>query len=111
MLAGPGGALIATAGIFLPAFIFVALSGPLVPRLRASGAAGAFLDGVNVASLALMIVVTIQLGRAALVDVPTVVLAAVAAVLLVRFKLNATWLVLGGAAAGWATHALGLGSR
>jgi chromate transporter len=106
VLAGTSGALIATGGIFLPAFIFVALSGPLVPRLRASPVAGAFLDGVNVASLALMTVVTAQLGHAALIDVPTVVLAVVAAVLLVRFKLNATWLILGGAAAGWATHAL-----
>ena len=69
VLSGPSGALVATAGIFLPAFVFVALSGPLIPRLRASSGAGAFLDGVNVASLALMAVVTVQLGRAALVDV------------------------------------------
>lgn len=108
VLAGPSGALVATAGIFLPAFVFVALSGPLVPRLRASPVAGHFLDGVNVASLALMAVVTVQLGRAALVDLPTLVLALVAAVLLVRFKPNATWLVLGGACAGWVVHALGL---
>ncbi len=102
LLAGPSGALVATAGIFLPAFIFVALSGPLVPRLRRSPVAGAFLDGVNVASLALMAVVTVQLGHAALIDVPTVVLAVAAAVLLVRYELNASWLVLGGAFAGWA---------
>jgi chromate transporter len=108
VLAGPSGALVATAGIFLPAFIFVALSGPLVPRLRASATAGAFLDGVNVASLALMAVVTVQLGRAALIDPPTVSLACIAAALLLRFKPNATWLVLGGAAAGWALHAVGL---
>jgi chromate transporter len=67
--------------------------------------AGAFLDGVNVASLALMAVVTFQLGRAALVDLPTLVLVATAAILLVRFKVNATWLILGGAAMGWAVHA------
>jgi chromate transporter len=108
LLAGRTGALVATAGIFLPAFIFVALSGPLVPKLRASPAAGAFLDGVNAASLALMAAVTLQLGRAALIDLPTLLLAAIAAALLVRFKLNATWLVLGGAAAGLALHALGL---
>jgi chromate transporter len=108
VLAGPSGALVATAGIFLPAFVFVALSGPLVPRLRASPLAGAFLDGVNVASLALMAVVTLQLGRAALVDVPTVVLAVASALLLVLLQPNATWLVLGGAAVGWALHALGL---
>jgi chromate transport protein ChrA len=69
VVAGPRGALVATAGIFLPAFIFVAVSGPLVPRIRASATAGAFLDGVNVASLALMVVVTFQLGRAALMNV------------------------------------------
>ncbi len=108
VLAGPYGALVATLGIFLPAFVFVALSGPLVPRLRASAVMGAFLDGVVVGSLALMAVVTVQIGRAALVDVPTVVLAAGAAVLLVRFDVGATRLVIGGAAAGWAIHAVGL---
>jgi chromate transporter len=108
LLAGPSGALVATAGIFLPAFIFVALSGPFVPKLRASPLAGAFLDGVNVASLALMTVVTIEIGRAALVDIPTVVLAVLSATLLLAFKPNATWLILGGAAVGWLVHALGL---
>ena len=106
LLAGPKGALAATAGIFLPAFVFVAASGPLVPRLRASKTAGAFLDGVNVASLALMGVVTAELGRAAIVDAPTAVLGLVAAVLLVRFKVSSTWLVLGGAALGLVAHAL-----
>jgi len=106
VLAGTSGALVATAGIFLPAFVFVALSGPLVPRLRASPRAAAFLDGVNVASLALMAIVTAQLARTALVDAATVCLGAASALLLVRFKLNSTWLILGGAAAGWAIHAL-----
>ncbi|MFY1825159.1 chromate efflux transporter [Myxococcus fulvus] len=101
VLGGPVGATVATVGIFLPAFVFVALSGPLVPRLRESWVAGAFLDGVNVASLALMAVVTWQLGRAALVDVWTVGLAVVSAVLLIRFRVNSAWLVLGGGAVGW----------
>jgi chromate transporter len=105
LLAGPKGALLATVGIFLPAFIFVALSGPLIPRLRASRAAGAFLDGVNVASLALMAVVTAQLARTAIVDLPTCGLAVTATLLLVRFNLNSTWLVLGGALAGYLVHA------
>ncbi|QSQ23095.1 chromate efflux transporter [Pyxidicoccus parkwayensis] len=100
VLGGPSGAVLATVGIFLPAFVFVALSGPLVPRLRRSWVAGAFLDGVNVASLALMAVVTWQLGRAALVDVWTVGLAVVSAVLLIRFRVNSAWLVLGGGAVG-----------
>jgi len=108
LLSGPAGALVATAGIFLPAFVFVAASGPLVPRLRASKVAGAFLDGVNVASLALMAVVTAELGRAAIVDLPTALLGLVAAILLVRFKTNSTWLVLGGAAVGLGTYVLGV---
>lgn len=108
VLAGPWGALWATIGIFLPAFVFVALSGPLVPRLRRSPAASAFLDGVNAASLALMALVTAQLAGAALVDAPTLVLAALAAVALLRFDLGSTWLIAGGAAAGWALHAAGL---
>ncbi|WP_164015886.1 chromate efflux transporter [Pyxidicoccus trucidator] len=100
VLGGASGAVLATVGIFLPAFVFVALSGPLVPRLRRSWVASAFLDGVNVASLALMAVVTWQLGRAALVDAWTVGLAVVSAVLLLRFRVNSAWLVLGGGAAG-----------
>jgi chromate transporter len=105
LLSGPKGALLATLGIFLPAFIFVALSGPLIPRLRASRGAGAFLDGVNVAALALMAVVTAQLARTALVDLPTCALAVIAALLLIRFNINSTWLVLGGAIAGYLAHA------
>jgi chromate transporter len=100
VLAGPKGAALATLGIFLPAFIFVAVSGPLVPRVRRSPTAGAFLCGVNVGSLALMAVVTFELGRAALVDVPTVLLAAVSALLLIRYRVNSAWLVSGGAIAG-----------
>jgi chromate transporter len=105
LLAGKIGAVVATVGIFLPAFIFVAISGPLVPRLRRSPVAGAFLDGVNVASLALMAVVTWQLGRAALVDPVTSALAAVAAILLLRYRLNSAWLVLGGGIFGLIYHA------
>jgi chromate transporter len=100
ILAGPAGAATATFGIFLPAFVFVALSGPLVPRLRKSPAAGAVLDGVNVASLALMALVTLQLGRSALIDPVTVALFFVSAFLLLRFRVNSAWLVLGGAAIG-----------
>lgn len=91
------GAVLATAGIFLPSFIFVAAVSPLVPRLRQSALAGAALDGVNVAALGLMAAVTWELGQAAVVDWLTALLAIVAAVLLFRFKLNSAWLVLGGA--------------
>jgi chromate transporter len=92
--------VVATVGIFLPAFIFVALSGPLVPRLRRSPTAGAVLDGVNVASLALMAVVTWELGQAALVDPLTIAVAVASVALLVHFRINSAWLVLGGAVVG-----------
>lgn len=100
LLAGPVGAVVATVAIFLPAFFFVAASGPLIPRLRRSAVAGAFLDGVNVASVALMAVVAVQLGRSAVVDWLTGAVAVVAAVLLLGFRVNATWLVLAGGTAG-----------
>jgi chromate transporter len=100
VLGGPGGAVVATVGIFLPAFIFVAASGPLVPRIRRSPTAGAVLDGVNAASLSLMAVVTYQLSRAALPDWLTVTLMAASLILLIRYRVNSVWLVLGGALAG-----------
>jgi chromate transporter len=100
LLGGAPGAVVATAGIFLPAFVYVALSGVLLPRLRRSPAARAGLDGVIVGSLALMAVVTWQLGTAALVDPVTLVLAAASALLLFRVRVNATWLVAGGGLVG-----------
>lgn len=95
------GAAAATAGIFLPAFFFVAISGPLVPRLRQSAIAGAFLDGVNVASLALMAVVSWRLCESALVDWFTGSLALTAALMLFRWRVNSAWLVLIGAGLGY----------
>ncbi|HEY5955906.1 MAG TPA: chromate transporter, partial [Polyangiaceae bacterium] len=106
LLAGPSGAVVATAGIFLPAFCFVAISGPLLDRLRSSRSAAAIIDGVNVASLALMAVVSFRLGRTAIVDWATLLLAAVSALLLIRWKVNATWLIFGGALAGWLLHSV-----
>ncbi|MBE7553317.1 MAG: chromate efflux transporter [Anaerolineales bacterium] len=100
ILAGLPGALLATLGIFLPSFVFVALSNPLIPRLRNSPWTGSLLDGVNVASLGLMAAVTWQLGRASLVDPLTIALALAAAVLLLRYKVNSTWLIAGGALIG-----------
>lgn len=100
VLAGVSGAGVATLGIFLPAFIFVAASGPLVPRIRRSAVASAVLDGVNVASLALMGVVAIQLGRVAIVDIPTAALALVSTVVLVRYRPSSTWVVLAGVIVG-----------
>jgi chromate transporter len=100
ILAGLPGAVLATIGIFLPSFVFVAVSNPFIPRLRRSTWAGGLLDGVNVTSLGLMAAVTWQLGRHALVDPLTIGLALVSAVLLLRFRLNSTWLIGGGALVG-----------
>ena len=108
LIAGVPGALIATAGIFLPSFILVAVSSPLIPRLRQSAVAGAFLDGVIVASLALMVVVTWHLGLDVVIDLPTAFLAIGSVILLVRFRLNSLWLVLGGALSGLMIHVAGM---
>jgi len=108
LLAGLPGASLATVGIFLPAFFFVAISGPLVPRIRKSAVAGAFLDGVNVASLALMAVVTWHLGRVALSDRLTLALAILSGGLLFRYRVNSAWLVLGGAIIGLLVKLVGL---
>src|ERR1035438_4110155 len=101
LLRGTPGAIAATVGIFLPAFVLVAVSAPLIPKIRASRTAGAALDGVNVASVALMAVVTWQLARSAIVDWQTLALAVLSALLLFGFpRLNAAWLLLGAGALG-----------
>jgi len=101
LLGGVPGAVIATIGIFLPGFLFVAASRPLIPRIRASKIAGAFLDGVNVGAVALMIAVTWQLSRAALVDLPTAAIGMASAIGLIYFRLNSVWLLGGGALVGF----------
>ena len=101
VLAGVPGAVVATLGIFLPAFVFVGILNPIVPRLRDSRWSAAFLDAVNVSAVALMAVVTLQLGTSVLASPLAFVIFAVAALLTLRFKVNAAWIVLGGALAGW----------
>lgn len=100
ILAGVPGALLATLGIFLPSFIFVAIVNPLIPRIRNSTWASGLLDGVNVASLGLMAAVTWQLGKSSLPDILTFLIAIISFVLLSRFKINSTWLIIGGAITG-----------
>ena len=107
LVAGTSGAALATVAIFLPSFVFVALVYPFVPRLRGSARMSAFLDGVNVAAIGLMLAVTWQLGRSAVVDWPTAGIALVATVLLLRWRINSAWLVAGGAAIGGALRWLG----
>ncbi len=108
LLGGLPGAVVATVAIFLPGFLFVAASRPLIPRIRSSKIAGAFLDGVNAGAVALMLAVTWQLSRAALVDLPTAAIAALSAVILIRFRINAAWLIGAGALAGFALMRTGL---
>ncbi len=105
ILGGFRGAVVATAGIFLPSFFFVSISGPLIPHLRRSLLVGAFLDGVNVGACALMAAVTLFLARAAIVDVTTIILAASSAFILIRYRVNSAWLVLGGGLLGLAMTA------
>jgi chromate transporter len=100
LLGGVPGAAVATLGIFLPSFFYVALSAPLLPKIRRSPVAGAFLDGVNVAALALMTYITYLLGRTALLDIPTMLIALVSAAVLFKYRLNATYLILAGAVVG-----------
>jgi chromate transporter len=104
LLAGNAGAIAATVGIFLPAFLLIWLVNPWVSRLRQSAWMSGFLDGVNAASLGLMVTVTYTLAQTALVDSLTVIMAILSAVAVFRFKLNSAWLVLAGGAIGIAAH-------
>ena len=104
LLGGWAGALLATAAIFLPGFVFVALSQPLIPKLRASPIASGLLDGVVAASLGLMTAVTWHVARAAVVDAWTTGFLIAAAAILVRWRPQSTWLVAGGAIIGWIVH-------
>ncbi|HET9722288.1 MAG TPA: chromate efflux transporter [Actinomycetota bacterium] len=100
LVGGVGGALLATLAIFLPGFVFVAALQPIVRRMRRSTWTADLLDGVNAGAIGLMAGVTWQLGREAIVDVPTALLALAAAVVLFRWKVNSGWLVLAGAVLG-----------
>ena len=100
VVAGWWGAVVATIGIFLPGFILVALSEPLIPRLRRSPLFAAALDGVIAGSLALMAVVTWQLGKASIVDWATLAIISVSLIALLRFQVNSAWLILASAIVG-----------
>ncbi|MEH2060858.1 MAG: chromate efflux transporter [Nostoc sp.] len=114
IIAGIPGAIVATIGIFLPSFVFVAALNPLIPRLRASSWTRAFLDAVNVSAVALMVVTALQLGVATLilpqapfVDFIGLAIAIVSAILAIGFRINAAWLVFGSALIGWGISLLG----
>jgi chromate transporter len=101
LVAGWTGALVATIGIFLPGFVLVAVSGPLIPRLRKSPVASAALDGVVAGSLALMAVVAMQLAKASIVDWKTLAVFGVSLIALLRFRVNSAWVVASAAILGW----------
>jgi len=100
VIAGWKGAVLATVGMFLPAFVFVAVTAKYLPKLRKSPMAGAFLDGVNAAAVALMAFVGWQFARETMLSATPIVMAVVAVVLVMRFRVNSAWLILGGALAG-----------
>jgi chromate transporter len=101
ILGGLPGSILATIGIFLPAFVFVAISNPLVPRIRSSSTARSFLDGVIAGSLGLMAAVIIQLGQVSFPDAITFILCITAIILLVKYRVNTTLLIAAGMAVGF----------
>jgi chromate transporter len=100
LISGFPGAVVATVAIFLPSFIIVMILGPILPRLRKSAVAQAFLKGVNAAVVALILAVSLALFRSAIIDVWTVMILVVGLVLLLRFRVDSLWMILGGAAVG-----------
>lgn len=114
IVAGLPGALLATLGIFLPSFIFVMLSAPFIPRLRQSAPVRHFLGGVHAAVVAAILVTLFGLARTALGDsagqpwLPGLALCALSLVALVRWQVNATWLVLIGGVTGLLLNSAGL---
>jgi chromate transporter len=101
-IGGAGGAVAATIGIFLPSFLFVALLNPLISRLRKSNIMSAFLDTVNMVSIAIILSVIIELGRLTLLDWRTIVISILSFIVTFSFKkLNTAFVIVGGAALGY----------
>jgi chromate transporter len=100
LLAGNLGAIAATIGIFLPAFVLVGVVNPWVDKLRQSIWFSGFLDGVNAASLGLMATVTYTLARTAINDWFTIIVTLLGAIALFRFQINSAWLVVFGGIVG-----------
>jgi len=101
-LGGLMGALAATVGIFLPSFVFVALLNPLIPKLRKSALMAEFLNAVNIASVAIILAVVVELGRETIVDWRTVAVAMTAFTVTFFFrKINTAFIILGGSILGY----------
>jgi chromate transporter len=108
VLGGIPGALLATLGMFLPSFLIVILTYPLIPRMRESRFFSAFLDGVNAGSLGLMAVVAWQLARAAFVDIPALILGLISLFLVAFKRVNSTWIIFGAVLIGLGRYAFGI---
>ncbi len=100
LLEGVPGALIATVAIFLPAFVFVAVAHPFLARMRASATLGAAMDGINAASIGLLLAIAVELARGVFAGAAGIVIAAGAALLAWRFRVGTVWLLFAGAACG-----------
>lgn len=106
VIAGGWGAVVATVAIFLPAFVFVGILNPIIPHLRERAWTAAFLDAVNVSAVALMLVVVIELAAGALVTWASWIIFVAAAGLVLFLRINAAYLVLGGAVLGYVLNLL-----
>lgn len=107
IIAGVPGAIVATLGIFLPSFLFVLLLNPLIPKMRQSVWFAAFLDAVNVAAIGLMVAVLVNLGQQTFATWQGIVIAVLALVASLRFKVNSAWVVLGGGVVGYGLSLVG----
>jgi chromate transporter len=101
-IGGASGAIAATIGIFLPSFLFVSLLNPLIPKLRKSKVMSAFLDMVNIVSIAIILSVIVEIGRITLLEWRTILIAAVSFIVTYQFKkINTAFIILGGALLGY----------
>jgi chromate transporter len=107
-IGGIGGAAAATVGIFLPSFLFVALLNPIIPKLRKSSVMSAFLDTVNMVSVAIILSVVLELGKTSMQDWKTMLIAVLSFVVTFSFKkLNTAFVIFGGAVLGYLLHLIG----
>ena len=108
LILGIPGAAITTIGIFLPSFVFVLIVSPFIPKVRKSSSASGFLNGVNAASLGLMLAVTVKLATAALSGIASWFILLLAMVVVIAWNINTAWIVLGSAILGWLSSMLRL---
>lgn len=101
LLNGIPGAVLATIGIFLPAFLLVLAINPVIPKLRNSPWIAGMLDGINIASLVLMAVVSIKLGLISLIDFLTIGIFIFSLFTIIKFKINSAWMIIAGGIIGW----------